>query len=495
MPGHATRNNYYIGIDIGSGSVKTALLDAGNHSIRTASREYATFYPQQGHVEQNPDDWYSAVCESLRELLSITGVSRDSIGGVGLSGTSHVPTMLDNKGLAVRPSILWNDRRSDDQVRKLSEQYGADISKATLNTISCTWSLPQIAWVRENEPDTFRRVKHVLFSKDYIGYRLTSCRAADATSAYSSLFVDQSSLAWNTSLLEMAGLARDNVSDISPSMEIIGATTSEAAIDTGLRTGTPVIAGMIDSAAELIGVGAIDPSVAVIRLGTAGGVMTLTDKPQLLHGCLLYPHPVKPFWYHQAGTNAATTSLQWVKLLFSTPEAPITYEEIDREIRQVSPGADGVIFHPYLLGERAPLWNSEIRGGFSGLSMNHRRDTLLRAVQEGVAYSLKDCLQLVDLENVRMIRVCGGGAKSTTWSQIISDVINLPVERMLLPDASAFGAALAAFASIEGVGIDTLCQEFNYIQEVIQPQERNREIYDINFYKFKSIADTYVRLC
>jgi len=374
----------------------------------------------------------------------------------------------------------------------LEEQAGELIVSRTGNSINCTWSLAQLAWVREHEPEAFRRTRHVLFSKDYLVYRLTGELAADHSSAVSSLLVDAHSLEWDPALLDLAGLSPDMVPPIHPSTAVIGELTPVAAFDLGLLSRVPVVIGMLDSAAELVGVGATDPSVAVIRLGTAGGAMTLTPGPKWRRGCMLYPRPVRPQWYYQAGTNAATISLQWfMSLLGMTPDAG--YSELDSLVAQVPPGADGVLFHPYLIGERAPYWSSRIRGGFSGVTINHGRAAFLRAVQEGVAYSLRDCTSLLDWDGVADIRLCGGGARSASWCRIIADVLGLPVHQMRQQDASALGAALAAVAGCTQADLRELAQTGVRASLRIEPDPANRDAYDAGYRKYRALADQYLK--
>jgi len=483
---------YYLGIDVGSSGVKVMLVRPDGQPLGVASASYETSYPHPGHVEQNPDDWYQASCVAVRKVLAKTSVAPGHISGAGLSGTSHVPSMLDEHMRLVRPGILWNDIRSEVQVKRLAEEAGALIESRTGNSINCTWSLAQLAWVRENEPEVFSRVRHVLFSKDYLAYRLTGELAADPSSAVSSLMVDATSLNWNRDLLQLAGLPSDSVSPIHPSTAIIGRLTPMAASDLGLSQGVPVVIGMLDSAAELIGVGATATSVAVIRLGTAGGVMTLTGSPKWRSGCMLYPHPVQPLWYYQAGTNAATSSLKWaLNLLGVSPDAG--YTELDTLVAQTPAGADGLLFHPYLLGERAPYWSSRIRGGFSGATMSHGRPEFLRAVQEGVAYSLRDCTSLLDWDGVEDIRICGGGARSASWCRIISDIIGLPVDQMQQQDASALGAALVAVAGCEHADLSQVAQAAAAASVRIEPNPETRDVYDSGYRKYRALADQYLR--
>ena len=486
-------DSYYLGIDVGSSGVKVMLVNHGGEPLAVASSGYATSYPHPGFVEQNSDDWYGAACIAVREVIGKLQIDADHVRGIGLSGTSHVPSLLDENYRLLRPAILWNDVRSGEQVKRLADEHGDFIEKTAGNSVNCTWSLAQLSWVREQEPEVFSKLRRVLFSKDYLAYRLTGVMAADHSTAVSSLFVDAKNLDWNPGLLDLAGLSRDSVPDMRASTSIVGGLTAAAASDMDLREGVPVVSGMLDSAAELIGVGAVDPSVAVIRLGTAGGVMVLNRKPEWRKGCMLYPHPVRPFWYYQAGTNAATVSLQWALDLFGMADSDAVYEYLDALVEQVPAGADGLLFHPYLIGERAPYWSSNLRGGFSGLTINHGRPAFLRAVQEGVAYSLRDCTTLLDWSAVTDIRLCGGGAKSLAWCRIISDVLNLPVDQMQVQDASALGAALVA---ISGCGETELCQMSQASARTstrITPNPVNREVYDNGFRDYQEIAGQYLR--
>lgn len=488
--------SHYIGIDVGSGSVKAMLVDSEGVPIQTFSAEYETRYPRPGFVEQDPKDWYVAAGIAVRSVVRASGIAADSVTGVGLSGTSHVPSLLDRNLSLVRPAILWNDQRSEDQVRRLADQSGELITRRTRNTINCTWSLPQIAWVKENEPDAFDRVRHVLFSKDYLVYMLTGELVADYSSAYSSLFVSADTLDWDPDLASLVDLDTKAFPTIHKPTDVVGTLTAQAAGDLGLSENTRVVVGVLDSAAEFVGVGALDPSVGVIRLGTAGGVMTIVPGPEWREGCLLYPHPTKPYWYHQAGTNSATTSLAWAREVFGLDDQNWSYEELDGLAEEAQPGCDGLVFHPYLLGERAPYWSRAIRGGFSGATINHGRAAFYRAILEGVAYSLRDCTTLVDWSRTREVRICGGGVRSLLWCRIIADVVGLPVNRVRETDASALGAALLAIAGCEGkelVGITTGRSSIAH-QQRIEPNVNNHRVYEDNYSYYREIAGQYLRI-
>ncbi len=483
----------FLGVDLGSGSVKVVLVAADGLPIGSESAQYDTDYPTPGSVEQNPDDWYTATCTAVRRLLDRYPVA-DKIEAIGLSGTSHAPILLDKHNRWVRPAILWNDRRSEAQVHGLEQEFGESIAHKTKNTVSCTWSLPQIRWVRENESDHFRKVKRVLFTKDYLGYRLTGELASDVTSAYSSLLVEAQTMHWDRALVELAGLEEAELPPILSCTDTVGRLTEEAAHDLGLSTRVRVVAGAIDSAAELIGVGATDQQTAVIRLGSAGGVMTINDRAVLVNGCLLYPHLVKPLWYYQAGTNSATTSLNWVIRLFGLSDYGNGYQTVDDIVRASPIGSDGLLFHPYLLGERAPYWSRNLKGGYNGIGINHDRAHFVRAVMEGVAFSLKDGAGLLGWHNVAEVRICGGGSKSLAWCQIISNVLGLPVSTMQEPDASPLGAALMAMAATTSTDLSDCAKRATKPKVYIEPEHANYDTYQESYAQYQRLSQSLLEL-
>lgn len=488
--------SHYLGIDVGSGSVKVMLVNDAGAPVQTAAAGYETSYPYSKFVEQDPNDWYTAACTAVQETLRLSGVRPVTVRGIGLSGTSHVPSLLDADLSLIRPGILWNDQRSESQVERLGRGHADSITSKTMNTINCTWSMAQIAWIQENEPAAFDRVRHVLFSKDYLAYRLTGSLVSDYSSAFSSLFVAAKTLDWDPELAGLVGLTPEVFPSIHGPSEPVGNLTAQAATDLGLPQTVTVVAGVLDSAAELVGVGALDPSIAVIRLGTAGGVMTIREGPEWREGCLLYPHPVRPYWYHQAGTNSATTSVEWAKGVLGLEGEHWSYAELDRLVEAEPPGTGGLVFHPYLVGERAPHWSPSIRGGFSGATLQHGRAAFFRAVLEGVAFSLRDCTALVDWERTEQLRICGGGAKSRVWCQIIADVLGLPVDQMNSLEASAQGAALLAIAGCEGRSLSKISCGIGDGEQAqrIEPDEATRELYNSNYSQYRDIAAEYLRV-
>jgi len=333
-----------------------------------------------------------------------------------------------------------------------------------------------------------------MISKDYIVYRFTERITSDFSSAVSSLLVDANTLNWNIQLVQRAGLRLEMLSEILSPSDMAGKLTSKAAHDLGLSPGICVARGFLDSAAELIGVGALNESIGVIRLGSAGGVMVINRNGRYRKNCLAYPHPVKPFWYYQAGTNACTTSLLWVRNLFSSSSKKLSYARIDSLSQRVSPGCDGLLFHPYLLGERVPHWNPNLRGSFTGLTLDHGKAHFFRAVQEGVAFSLRDCLAEVDWKGIAEARICGGGAKSRYWPKIIADVLGLPIVKMQYNDASTYGAALLAISAVSGKGLSEIVSVTVRQKRRIEPDIETHNAYHAYYERYRKASEALVNL-
>jgi len=436
--------DYYIGLDLGTSSAKCLVINSSGDCIGFSVKSYNTKNPAHGYAEQDPLDWYKSSVEAIRDVIYKNKINKTKVRCIGICGTAHTSVLLNKFFKPIRPAILWCDQRSKKETNYLKIKYGNKIINKTLNEANCTWTLPQILWLKKNEPNSFKLIKHILVSKDYIVYRFTGELVADFSSAVSTLMVNAQTRQWDPFLVDLAGLSMVMFPSILPPCSVVGCLSKQSAQDLGLTNKVKVIAGCLDSAAELVGVGAIKPGDAMIRLGSAGGVMNIAETAKTKHGCLTYPHPIKPYWYYQAGTNSCTTSLQWIQKLLLDKNKLISYSELEELTKQAPPGSDGLFFHPYLLGERAPHWNADARGSFVGLSINHNKSHFIRAVQEGIGFSLKDCLELLKPLVLKEIRISGGGSKSPILSQIICDIFGVPITSFALNDASTYGIALMA---------------------------------------------------
>ena len=450
-----------LGIDLGTSSLKCVVIDQAGQVLATAEQNYPTQSPQPGWMEQYPDAWVEALRAALTELHTREPHLLNSLAAIGICSAAHIPVLLDDHDRVIRPAILWSDQRSDVEVTEIKANLSIRLEDTTLNEASCTWTLPQLLWVRRHEPDAFNRVRRLLSSKDYLVFRLTGTAQMDHGSAAATLMLDARSKTWSAQIKALSGLPENAFASLVDPMTIIGAVTAEAARGFALPLGVPVIAGALDSAAELVGCGILAPgNGGMVRVGSAGGMMVVTNEPTFNPGIITYPHVVENFYYKQAGTNACGTSLKWLRqvgeMMRPSDAPPITYENMDRLAAQADPGANGLMFHPYLQGERAPYWNAELRGSFTGIAHTHGWPQFTRAVMEGVAFSLLDglCMFRRDGLNITSAVMSGGVTKSEIWSQIITDVLGMETRTIHQGD-SAFGMCLIAatavgmFASID----------------------------------------------
>jgi xylulokinase len=489
-----------LGIDLGTSSLKCVLMDGLGRVRALASCPYPTAHPQTGWAEQDPADWREALAHAVGELRVRDPAVFADIGAIGLCSAAHIPVLLDRDDKVIRPAILWSDQRSESQVQALNAEYGSLLERLALNRAGCTWTLPQLLWLRACEPENYRRVRSFLCSKDFLLWTLTGVKATDPASAAATLMSDVPGRRWSADLTGLAGLSSDMLPTILATDNEAGRVTAAAACQFGLPAGVPVFVGTLDSAAELVGCGVSEPkATGMIMVGSSGGVMALTPTSSHHAGIITYPYVVDDFYYKQAGTNSCATSLQWIKALFSTVPGHagnLGFAELDELAAQTDAGAGGLLFHPYLQGERAPYWNPELRGSLSGIDQTHTSSHFVRAVMEGVAYSLKDCLAMFERNGLSMTSavIAGGVAKSGVWTQIITDVLGLETYTTANGD-SAFGACLLAatakgtFASL-GEAIATCVRH----ERTLQPDRDVAERYAAGFARYREVAAFYDRL-
>lgn len=474
---------FILGIDIGTSSAKGILIDQEGKVMATTSQDYPTCFPLSGYCEQNPEDWFKSVISVVRKIIYHTRIDPNQVEGISFCGTAHTLVLLDGCKKVIRPAILWTDQRSNKEVDFLIKNYQDKILETSFNQPSCTWTLPQILWVKRNELDNYNKIRHFLISKDYIVYRLTGNLVTDIGNAASTLMLDARTSKWSSFLIELSSLKAGAFPKIIFPQNVAGNLTKTAAKKLGLHIGVKVITGTLDSASELIGVGAINPEQGMVRLGTAGGIMVVSDRPMPNEGILTYPHPVSPYWYFQAGTNSFTSSLQWLRSLLNIrkhhEENLISYSEMDQLAEKIIPGCDGLLFHPYLIGERAPYWDPKLRGSFTGLAMEQDFRYLIRSVMEGTSFSILDCFEFLSTLGITLkeIRIGGGGTNSILWCQILSDMLGKELMKSNT-NASVYGAALIGAVSQgffknlkEAVNININDQKMFY------PNLKNHEIY------------------
>jgi len=500
-------NDLLLGIDIGTSGCKITVIDGEGRIVDTGAGEFHTSRPHVGWSEQDPDEWFAVACSLLQAMLARGNCTAERIAAVSLDGSTHNAVLADADFRPLRPAIMWTDQRSVHESARLESEAGAEIFRIAYQKPTPTWTLPQLLWIADHEPEVFGRVERVLFSKDYVRRQLTGTWETDHIEAQGSLLYDMAGRRWSEDLCRLAGLPIEVLPPLVEPTTVVGSVTQAAARQTGLRQGTPVIAGCSDSAVEAYAAGAIRPGQMILKLATAGNVNVMTDAAHPHPQTLTYSHVIPGLWYTVSATNTAASAERWFRDVFcqhekqqAASEGRSVYEQLHEAARHVPAGAEGLFFHPYLLGERSPYWDANLRGSFVGATMRHDKPHFVRALLEGVAYSLRDCFRTIaDMGlPVDEIRLVGGGAQSDLWTQIISDVFDRPIVRPAGCDAS-FGAALLAGVGA-GLFADTVdaARRCIRVRDVVQPRPESVRVYAKLFPLYCRIHDdlagTYAEL-
>ena len=437
----------WLGIDVGTGGSRALLVDE-----RGAVRAGYTSPHEEMHMErplwaeQRPENWWEAVADAVRGVLAKAGVSGADIKGVGLSGPMHGLVILDADNQVIRPSLIWCDQRSQAQVDFVNAMVGRDkVLEYTANPVLTGFTLPKLLWVRDNEPANFARVKKMLLPKDYVRFRLTGEFASEVSDASGTSVFDVVKRRWSYEMMDALGLDRSILPRCYESSEITGMITAEAAARTGLATGTPVVGGGGDQASSAVGNGIVEEGIVSCTLGTSGVVFAHMEKVAYDPAGRVHTfcHAVRDKWHVMGVTQGAGLSLQW----FRNQLAPGTdYEALTAEAANSPTGAQGLFWLPYLMGERTPHLDATIRGGWIGLTARHKRADLIRAVIEGVSYSQRDCLDIIEDLGVAVnsVRASGGGAQSAFWRRLLAGILHKRVVTLETQEGSAYGAALLA---------------------------------------------------
>lgn len=477
---------YLLGIDIGTSGCKITVIDAYGHVLDEGFSEYVTAHPKPGHAEQWPEDWCDAVRLLLDQMSGRGLVDLKKIAAIALDGSTHNVVLLDKHMKILRPVIMWTDQRSVAQSTYLNDTHGDLIFQTTCQMAAPTWTLPQLMWLDENEPAILANTRHMMFVKDYVRWRLTGEWFTDRIDAQGTLFFDMDAQHWSGRLCELGHIPMHALPPLLEPTDKAGCVTRDAAMAFGLPEGTPVICGSSDVAIEDYAAGAVTPGSCILKLATAGNVNVMTDRPVPHPRTLTYSHIIPDMWFTVVATNSAARCQRWFRDLFF--EAQIKdinknrgdiYQLMDEHAEKSKPGANGLFFHPYLQGERAPYWDSSLRGSFVGLTMQHTRNDFLRALLEGVVFSLRDCFRTIEQMSlpVTEYRLIGGGAKSKLWAQIIADVFG---KTILLPQGvdASFGSALIA-----GVGVGVFSDLHEAVRTglshhpPVEPNEANHQHY------------------
>jgi xylulokinase len=438
---------YFLGIDTSTTSSKALLMDEQGDVVAVASHPHTLQTPRPLWSEQDPGEWWQAVAASIRSVLEKSRISAEVIAAVGLTGQMHGLVLLDEAGNVLRPAILWNDQRTQSQCDEIHRRIGREKFIQITGNIALTgFTAPKILWVKENEPDVFARAKHVLLPKDYVRYKLTGEYAMDKADSAGTVLFDLQARDWSDEVLAALAIPRLWMPKTFEGTEFTGYVTEKAASLTGLKAGTPVVAGGGDQAASAVGVGAVEPGVVALTVGTSGVVFATTPSALIepdgrLHA---FCHAVPGMWHFMGVMLSAAGSLQWYR---DTLAPNLSFDDLLYEAMTIPAGSEGLQFLPYLSGERTPHPDPLARGAFVGLTLRHSRAHMTRAVLEGVAFGLKDSFTLIQnagLGQITQVRASGGGTKSLLWRQILASVLETELVTVNTTEGGAYGAALLA---------------------------------------------------
>ncbi len=463
----------YLGIDISTTSTKTIAIDPTGKILAVASSEYSFQTPLPLWSEQDPELWWQAVKVSIRACMQKTGLKPATVKGIGLTGQMHGLVILDENGSVLRPSILWNDQRTQRQCDEIREIINKkELIQISGNNALTGFTAPKLLWVKEEEPTIYNRIRHVLLPKDYVRFKLTGEYAVDRAGGSGTILFDLAKRDWSQDLIRRLGFDPTWFPKTFEGTQITGLLTKKAAEEVGLVEGIPVFGGGGDQAASAVGTGAVKQGIISISLGTSGVVFASADSPFIepdgrLHA---FCHAVPQKWHLMGVMLSAAGSLRWFRDTFK-PEA--NYDDLVSEAAQIAPGSEGLYFLPYLTGERTPYPDPLARGGFIGITVRHSIQHFTRAVLEGVGFGLRDSYELmkeVGLKTIEQVRITGGGSKSLLWRQIIADILNTEIVTIHSEEGAAFGAALLAATGTGVFGsVEEACSSTIMVKEHVTP--------------------------
>ena len=481
---------YVLGVDFGGGASKATLLDENGKVVATATAEYPTHYGEGGKAEQTPMDWYKAACQNIRSVLQ--NVNANEVKCLCFDAATHTAVLMDEHGEPVCDSVYWTDTRSVKEKAYLAENFGQEIFEKCKHNVDTIWSLPEILYVKNNFPDVYAKVKKVTFAKDFVRGKFTGDFVTDYIEAQGSMLFDFDKKVWDKHLLSLVGLMEDNMPQVVNPMERVGHVCDEAAFDSGLAVGTPVICGATDTVMEVFAAGGVKGGDMTLKLATAGRICIVSDNYCADKNVINYSHLKEGMYYPGSATKSCAASLRWFRDTFGG-----SFEEFSALAEDIPVGCDGLIFHPYLMGELTPFANPMLRGSFIGISAGHTKAHFARAVMEGVAFSLRDGITYLKGKGINVgdsAYIIGGGAKSKVWRQIVADALGLTLIQTENNDSS-FGSAMCAGISA-GFFAD-FDEASKTCQKVIgetKPIAKNTEKYAKIFAKYQKISQFLTEL-
>jgi len=476
----------YLGVDLGTSSVKLILVDASGEILYSTSREYPLIFPRPGWSEQEPVDWWNAVSDGIREITSRFG---GDIAGIGVAGQMHGLVALDGSDNVIRPAILWNDGRTDKETEWLNNVIGKErLSSLTANIAFAGFTAPKLLWMKENEPENFSRISKIMLPKDYINYKLTGVHSCDHSDAGGTLLYDVKNRRWSEEMLGICGVRAEQIPALYESFEVIGKVTPEAAGLLGLGDDVKVVAGAGDNAGAAVAAGAVGEGGCNISIGTSGTVFIPSKTFRVDPANALHSLAHADGGYHLMGCilSAASCNGWFCEEILKTSD----YAAEQSEIKEEKLGENRVFFLPYLMGERSPLNDTDARGAFIGMSMDTTRADMVQAVLEGVAFALRDCVEVARSLGIKAERsmLCGGGAKSPLWRKILANAIGITLEVPASEGGPGLGAAmLAAVGCGEYRSVEECAKAVIKPGEITAPEKEMSEKYSERYEKFKKI--------
>ena len=488
----------FIGIDLGTSSVKVLAIEENGVIIGSASKEYPVFYPKANYAEQNPEDWWTGVKEAMVQLVGQYPQLATDVTSISFSGQMHGLVALDENNEVLIPAILWSDQRTGEECNDITEAIGQEkLTEYTSNKALTGFTAPKILWVKKHMPEVFAKIKHIMLPKDYIQFKLTGNYATDVSDASGMLLLDVKNRKWSQEMIDLLGITEEMLPKLFESYEVTGAVQETVKEELGLINCGEILvaAGAGDQAAGAIGAGVVEDGILSVALGTSGVVFVSEDSYAVDSQNRLHSFCHANGKYHQMGVilSAAASLKWWVDEIQKDTDKP--YIVLQEEAEKVNPGSEGLYFLPYLLGERTPYSDPDARGCFIGLTISHTRAHMTRAILEGVIYALRDSLEIIkdisESSGLKQVRLSGGGAKSGLWKQIVADVFGIPVHLTNATDGAAFGAAiLAAVAGGKYASVDEACQALIATTEVTEPIAAHVESYNQSYKVYQTLYNT-----
>ena len=483
---------YYIGVDLGTSAVKLLLMEESGKIEKIVSREYPLYFPHPGWSEQNPEDWMKEAMAGIKELTS--EIDRSQVAGIGCGGQMHGLVTLDEEDHVIRPAILWNDGRTGAETEYLNTVIGKDkLSQYTANIAFAGFTAPKILWMKKNEPENFAKVKKIMLPKDYLAYCMTGSFCTDLSDASGMLLLDVKNRCWSKEMLEICGITEEQLPKLYESWQVVGTLKPEIASELGLSADVKFVAGAGDNAAAAVGTGTVGDRQCNISLGTSGTVFISSKDFGVDENNALHSFDHADGRYHLMGCmlSAASCNKWWSEEILHTKDFAKEQEGI------VKLGENQVFFLPYLMGERSPHNNPDARAVFFGMSMDTTREEMTQAVLEGVAFGLRDSLEVARSLGIKIERtkICGGGAKSPLWKKIIANVMNLKVDVPAVEEGPSMGGAmLAAVGCGAYPDVETIAEKFVHVVETVEPDPELVAKYEERYQKFKKLYPTMKEL-